>query len=1086
MIQVSASVFSQSNKLTFSYTDTSIKEVLQEIEKTTEIRFLYNEDYIDVNRKVTIEGTEMELDELLSNLFESSDANFRVLEDNLIVIAPCELMQQNVIKGTVTDKNREPLAGVNVVVTGTTTGTLTDINGRYSLEIPEGAKTLTFSFVGMETIEITIGTLTRIDATMTESAIGLDEVVVIGYGTVKKSDLTGSVSTLNGELITERNSTQVSTALQGTMSGVLVTRNNNAPGATANISIRGITTIGDSNPLIIIDGVPANNINDINPNDIQNISVLKDAASASIYGSRAAAGVILVTTKRAKVGELNLDYKAEFGIETPTQIPEYVDVIRYMQIVNELRWNDNKNDENEFPLYPKNIVDNYISLNAENPDLYPNTDWVDLILEKFAPRQSHILSVSAGTNSIRSKLTLAYDKTDGLYMSRNYDRITSRFNNDVTINKFLSATLDMFFKRSIKKQPSRDPMYNMLISAPVYAAEWSDGRVAEGKTGDNIYGQIKYGGFINNWYNQIGGKLSLDLTPFKDLKLSAIFSPSLGFDKTKNFQKKIPYTAWDDPTLILANLKWAMSTDLYEDRNDNYQATIQFLANYNKVIGGHNINFLGGYENYYSYYENLGASREQYDLTSFPYLNLGPLTYRGNSGNAWENAYRSWFGRVMYNYKNKYYLQSNVRFDASSRFHADYRWGSFPSFSAGWVLTEESFMKNIPTLSYLKLRASYGSLGNDRIGNYPYQATIAFANAYFHRGSIVYASQTAAQQQYAIPDISWEKTQSSDIGFDAGLFKNKLRLTFDYYLKTTSDMLLALEIPDYMGFTNPDQNTGKMKTKGWEFEANYNNQAGKLNYSVSFNISDFKSTMGYLGGTEFLGDQIKREGSEFNEWYGYVSDGLYQTDEEVANSATTSPNIRAGDIKYVDLSGPDGEPDGKITPEYDRVLLGGSLPRFIYGGNIQLDYKGFDISLVIQGIGKQNNRLQGLMVEPLMENWGHIPRILDGNYWSVYNSSEKNLNVTYPRMSHTSLGNNYAMSDYWLINGAYLRIKNISLGYTLPQNFTQNVGINNIRFHVTLSDVLTLDKYPKGWDPEVAVSGYPITSSFVFGVAVKF
>ncbi len=1084
--------YAQATKLNLNMENSTVREVLLEIENMSEFRFLYNSKMVDVDRDVSVEFKDLTIDKALDRLFKDTDAAYQIIDRQVVLFSKNEpvsgndLQQQRTVSGTVTDNSGQPLPGVTVIIKSTTQGTVTNADGNYSLSnIPEDA-TLVFSFVGMRTQEVVVGNQTSINVTLEADVIGIEEVVAIGYGTVRKSDLTGAVATVQGDAVAERRTTQVSQALQGAMAGVMVTRNNNAPGASATIRIRGITTIGDSNPLIIMDGVPVNNINDINPNDIQDISVLKDAASASIYGSRAAAGVILVTTKRAKAGELNLDYNTEYGIETPTQIPEYVDVTRYMQVVNELRWNDNGNDANEYPLYPKDLVDNYMNLNAENPNLYPNTDWVDLILKKNAPRQSHTLSVSAGTNSIRSKLTLAYDKTDALYMGRNYERITSRFNNDVTINKFLSATLDMYFKRSISEQPSIDPMYHMLIAAPVYAAEWSDGRVAGGKDGHNTYGQIKYGGYRNNWYNQVGGKISLDLTPFDGFKLSAIVSPNLGFDKAKNFQKKVPYTASDDPTLVRGTLQWAAATNLYENRNDNYQVTSQVLANYSKTFDSHSINVLGGYENYYAFYENLGASREQYELTSFPYLNLGPLTYRGNSGNAWENAYRSWFGRIMYNYQNRYLIQGNLRYDASSRFHQDYRWGSFPSFSAGWVITEESFMQDIPVLSYFKLRASWGTLGNERIGNYPYQATIGFSDALFFQGSDIVATQTAAQWQYAIRNISWEKTESIDIGFDAGLFDNKLRLTGDYFQKTTKDMLLALEIPDYIGFDNPDQNTGKMETNGWELEAMYSNRVNQFNYSIAFNISDFKSIMGDLGGTEFLGAQITTEGSEFNEWYGYLSDGLFQTAEEVANSAKTSASVKPGDVKYVDISGPDGVPDGRITPEYDRVLLGGSLPRYMYGGNIRLDYRGFDFSMVIQGVGKQNNRLSGLMVEPIPENWGHIPKILDGEYWSVYNTAEENLNANYPRMSRVSLGNNYAMSDYWLINGAYLRLKNISLGYTIPRNIVEHISMSNLRLYVTLSDIYTFNHYPKGWDPEVSASGYPITSSFIFGVSVKF
>jgi TonB-linked SusC/RagA family outer membrane protein len=495
---------------------------------------------------------------------------------------------------------------------------------------------------------------------------------------------------------------------------------------------------------------------------------------------------------------------------------------------------------------------------------------------------------------------------------------------------------------------------------------------------------------------------------------------------------------------------------------------------------------LAGYEYYYAYYERLRASRDQYDLNSFPYLNLGPLEFRDNEGNAWENAYRSFFGRFMYNYMSKYLIQANIRFDASSRFHEDYRWGSFPSFSLGWVVSEESFMESLNFLSFLKLRGSWGSLGNERIGNYPYQATIGFNNALFYQGNNVIAAQTAAQSAYAIENISWETTESYNIGLDANFLDNRLRFTGDYFQKETKDMLLALEIPDFMGFENPDQNTGVMETTGWEANISWNNSVGELGYSVSFNISDFESVMGNLGGTEFLGDKIKIEGSEFDEWYGYRTDGLFQTQEEVENSAVLNNKTSPGDVKYVDISGPDGVPDGIISPEYDRVLLGGSLPRMMYGGNVRLDYKGFDFSVVIQGVGKQNARLTRYMVMPFREGWGNVPAILENNYWSRYNSNEKNENVKYPRLTRAAQGNNYSMSDYWLFNGRYIRLKNLTLGYRLPQTLTQKINMKGIRIYVSVSDFFTLNKYPEGWDPEVRESDYPMTTTAIAGLSVDF
>ena len=992
------------------------------------------------------------------------------------------------VTGKVTDSNNEALPGASILVKGTTIGVISDLNGEFEINIPNDMDdpVLIVSFIGYVNQEISVKNQSDVNISLEENLSSLEEVVVVGYGTQKKSDLTGAVSTISGGDIAERKTAQVSQALQGTVPGVMVTRNNNSPGSSASIRIRGITTIGDSNPLIIVDGVPMNSIDNINSNDIESISVLKDAASASIYGSRAAAGVIVVTTKRAKKGDLSLNYNYEYGIETPTTLPEYVDVTRYMQIANELRWNDNGNNANEFPLYTQDVIENYNELNSQNPDLYPNTDWVNLILKKSAPRQRHAINVAGGSEAIKTKASIVYDKFDGLFLGRDFERVNTRINTDGKITKRLGFTADIFFRREVQNQPSIDPMYNMFISAPIYAAEWSDGRVAEGKTGNNIYGQIKYGGFRQSTENQIGGRVAINYELIDGLNLSAVLSPNFSFNKGKNFQKRVPYYAYDDPTVYMGTLQWANSTNLSESRNDNYQVTTQFLATYDKSFGKHNFNFLLGNESYEAFYENLGASRDQYLLDNFPYLDLGPLEFRGNSGNAYENAYNSYFGRVSYNYAEKYFLQGNLRYDASSRFAEDYRWGSFPSFSAGWVLTQEDFLKGNGFISFMKLRASYGNLGNERIGNYPYQSSIGFSNVLFHQGSNVVSSQSAAQWQYAIADISWEKTSSYNIGLDANFFNYRLMLSGEYFEKTTSDMLLPLEIPDYIGFDNPDQNTGKMYTKGWELELSWADDLGDLGYSVGFNISDFKSTMGDLGGIQFLGDQVRMEGSQFDEWYGYKSEGLFQNKEEVDNSPVLNSSVKPGDVKYKDISGPNGKPDGKISPEYDRVLLGGSMPRYLYGGNIRLNYKNFDFSLVIQGVGKQNARMSGLMVQPLPENWGHVPKIIDGNYWSTYNTPEQNLGVRYPRLSRTSDGNNMAMSDYWMIEGGYFRLKNISLGYTIPVGILDRIGVNSLRVYGNASDVFTINSYPKGWDPEVALSGYPITSSFVLGANIQF
>jgi len=1095
-----SNTYSHAAKLTLNAENRTIEQVMDDIEMQSEFYFIFNQKQIDVNRIVDIQAEKSLISEILPELFKGTNVNYAILDRKILltienihgdiatIANPVIDSQQNQITGTVTDASTgESMPGVNIVVKGTTIGTLTDTDGRYSISVTGGDMVLTFSFVGYKSQDINISGRTTINVQMEPGLETLEEVVVIGYGTVKKSDLTGAVSSIKGDVIANRETTQISHALQGAIPGIVVTRNNSAPGSTATIRIRGITTIGDSNPLIIVDGIPVSNINDVNPNDILDITVLKDAASASIYGSRAAAGVILVNTKRASLGERSFVYSYKYGFEKPTEMPRNVDVTRYLEMANEQRWNDSGNGANEYPTFSKEYVENYVSMNAQNPDLYPITDWNDLIFKDFAPRESHDINFITGTKNISTNASFSYEKENGLYYNNNYKRLTARINNDLTINNFLSASIDFYYKNAIRKLPSvSDIVYLTRRMPPQYAAEWSDGRVASGKIGDNPWGRLKYGGFNNNWTNQLGGKVSIDINPFKGFKFTTVVAPSMYFYKSKWFNKQVPYYAWDDPTIFEGYLDSQVITSLGEERNDNYNITTQFLANYQTALGLHNLNILAGNENYYAFYEDLGASRDEFELTSFPYLNLGSLEYRDNAGVAYENAYQSYFGRIMYNYANKYFLQTNIRLDGSSRFAKDYRWGIFPSFSAGWVISEESFMDNVPGVTYLKLRGSWGALGNERIGNYPYQATFAFTNALFYRGSNIVSAQGAAQQQYAIESISWEKTESTNFGFDASLFDNHFRFTGDYYVKTTKDMLLPLEIPDFIGFDNPDQNTGKMKTHGWEIEAGWNDSFGKFDLSVSANLSDFKSVMGDLGGTEFLGSQIKREGSEFNEWYGYKSAGLFQTQEEVSGSAVTSSAVKPGDVKYVDISGPSGVPDGLISPEYDRVLLGGSLPRYMYGGNILLGYRNFDFQLVIQGVGKQKARIEENMARPLQTQNTAVPEFIEENYWSMYNTSEKNLNAKYPRLSEVTPGNNYAMSDFWLFDGSYFRLKNITLGYNIPENLTERISIKDLRFYTSITDLFSLNKYPRGWDPEVAATSYPITTSFIFGLMVKF
>jgi TonB-linked SusC/RagA family outer membrane protein len=1093
LFQVSATSYSQVTHLNLKFEKETLENVFNKIEGNSEFSIFYKNDLIRNSSEISGEFKNALISEILDGVLKSENLSY-IVKDRLIIIVPkgkgeSELnsQQQKSLTGKVTDKTGVSLTGVSVVIKGTNTGTITDVNGNYSLSnIPANA-ILKCSFIGMKIYEVPVGSQTKIDVVMEEETLNLDEVVVIGYGTVKKQDLTGSVASLSGNVLTERKTMKVAQALQGAISGVTVTRSGDSPGSDASISIRGITTIGTSTPYVLIDGVPGS-LSNVNPNDIENISVLKDAASASIYGSKAAAGVILVTTKRAKTNQFDLNYNFEFGFDRPTTLPTYLGAAAFMRVKNEEKWNDNKNTGSEYPTYSQDLIENYSTLHAGNPDQYPETDWLGLLLNDKAPRQSHRLSFTAGAKNIRTKVSIADDKTDGMYNGVSFERITIRANNDITINKYLSASVDLNYIRSLNRQTAFNgkTFIGQNVSAN-YAAFWSDGRVAEGQTAYNPVALIKYGGFNNDWTNLGGGKITIDLTPVDGLKISGTFAPNLSNGKSKMFKKAIPYTRWNEPDIIAGYINMeggSRTTSLAETRPDGYNYTAQFIINYQKAIGDHNVNLMAGYENYYSFNESMSAFSDQYKLQSYPYLDLANANYLSVGGSASEYASRSFFGRILYDYKNKYLFQANARYDGSSRFYKDYRWGLFPSFSAGWVISKESFLENVSPISFLKIRASWGSLGNERIGTYPYQSTVSFGGNPMFQGNSVTAVQNASITKFAIQDISWETTESFDIGLDVAFFDNKLSITGDYYKKTTKDMLLALEIPDYMGLDNPDQNTGKMNTNGWEFEIRYNNKLGDINYSVSCNLSDFKSVMGDLGGTQFLGNKVKFEGSEFNEWYGYKSDGIYQSAEELVGSPVLNTTVSVGDIRYVDISGPEGVPDGKITPDYDRVLLGGSLPRYLYGGNVSLDYKGFDFSMAFQGVGKQNSQTTNLMIYP--EN-SDIPTNLAGNYWSYHNTAEQNLGVKYPRLSGNARTATYnTFSDYWLFNGAYFRLKNITLGYSLPSRLANKVLLKNARIYASVSDLFSVDNYLPGWDPETTDTSYWITSSFIMGISVNF
>ncbi len=1086
----------------------TVKSVLSYIESHSKYVFVYGENVKNrLGDKVSMQLQGKSAESILAELCRKAGLKYTISGRQVtITVNPSAKPAQRPsgpagkgkkVTGVIADVNGEPLIGATVKVKGTQNATVTDFDGNYTIEAPEGA-TLEVSYIGFNTQEVKVGSRNSYNIEMAEDNNSLEELVVIGYGMVKKKDLTGSIAAVKGDELVNRRTTMLSNALQGALSGVMVRRSSSAPGSGAgSIHVRGVTTMGDSSPLVIVDGVEGS-LDYVNSNDVESVTVLKDAAAASIYGSKAAAGVILVTTKRgADTGKFQIKYNAEFGWEIPTKQPEMVGLTRYLEMSNELMYNDNP-AAGFFQTYTADQTKNWMKYHETDPNKYPVTDWTDLILKDSAPRMTHTLSVSGGNKTVRTQASLTYDDVDGLYDGRKFQRYMMRLNNDFTISDKLSASLDVFVRHAKSQNKIYDPFSTMRLMPAIYAATWSDGRLAEGKSGSNPYGLLKEGGSSVSHSTQVGGKGSLTFKPFKGFSLQAIVAPYINYQKSKQFQMACGYTLADDPDVFGGYFD--SSSGLYdtnkltEGRNDDWHVTSQVLANYMRDFGKHSLTVMAGFENYFSKSESLGAARDQYVLTNYPYLNIGPEEYMENNGTGSEYTSTSWFGRVLYSYADRYLFQANVRHDGSSRFAKKYRWGTFPSFSAGWVVTEEPFMKKFMEsqnyLSYFKLRGSWGMLGNERIGSnyFPYIALMSFGNTIFYMadGSVVSAN-TARPSVLAVEDITWETTTSTDIGFDANFFNNRLRLTFDYYWKKTTDMLLAIQIPYTMGYDAPNTNAGEMSTHGYDIDVTWQDNIGDFNYSVSVNFSDFLSKIDYINNSDIIsGGKIKRAGTYFNEWYGYICDGIYQTQEEVNNSATTSSTVTVGDLKYRDISGPDGVPDGVISPEYDRVPLGNSLPRYQYGGQINASWRGIDLSMAFQGVGSQKSYLDRAMVEPLRNNYGNIPAILEGKYWSPFNTDEQNANAFYPRLSSVSKNNNYATSDHWIFDGGYFRMKNITLGYTLPQQWTRYIGIDRTRFYVSASDLFCISDFPDGWDPEMGVSSYPITTSVVFGIQVTF
>ncbi len=623
--------------------DSTVKQVFDYIERHSKYVFVYDQHVKNLlTKKVNVATKGKSVEDILAAVCSQTGLKYHI-NDRQVTISLGEKVNKQTfqreskrtagrkIKGVVGDGNNEPLIGATVKVKGTNIVTVTDMDGNFELEVPSGAE-LVVSYIGFndQTVKIS-GSKSKYDVELQENTNSLDELVVIGYGTVKKKDLTGAVAAVKGDELVNKRTTMLSNALQGSLSGVTVSRNSSAPGSGASsIRVRGITTIGESSPLVIVDGVEST-LDYVNANDVESISVLKDAAAASIYGSKAAAGVILVTTKRGNdTGKIDLKYNAEFGWEIRTKQPSMVGVTRYLEMNNELQYNDNPSG-GFFQVYTADQTKNWVKYNQTDPNNYPITDWQGLILNSSAPRMTHSLTVSGGNKAVKSVATLTYDEVDGLYDGRGFQRYMFRANNDFNINKKLSASLDVSIRHAKSRNQIYDPFSTMRLMPAIYPAMWSDGRIASGKSGANPYGLLKNGGSTVSHSTQLSGKGSLTYKPLTGLSLSAIISPFINYQKNKQFKLACWYTLPDDPDVIGGYLDAGSlyaTNKLTEGRNDNWHVTSQLLANYMRTFGKHDITVMAGFENYYMKSENLSAARDQYELTNYPFLNIGSEDFR--------------------------------------------------------------------------------------------------------------------------------------------------------------------------------------------------------------------------------------------------------------------------------------------------------------------------------------------------------------------------------------------------------------------------------------------------------------------------
>lgn len=1073
---------SQNAKVSIRMNNVKLDKILNEIENQTDYLFIYN-NQVDINKITSVKVKNEAVAQVLDRILSGTGINYELEGTHIILtteaIKDLHAQQQaKTVTGTVTDVNGEPIIGANIRIKGTTTGTITDIDGNFSIEA-EPQSVIEVSYIGYLTQETVINNQKSIRFLLKEDTKTLDEVVVIGYGVQKKADLTGSVANINTEKLNTQSNANIGQALQGKIAGVDIVSQGGAPGSGTRIMVRGIGTLNNASPLYIVDGMYMNSIDHINPNDIASIDVLKDASSAAIYGSRAANGVIIVTTKEGSntEGKPIIDLSVNLGISTASKFLDMLDAKGWAEVTTIAR-----------QAIGKPALDMATDL-ANKPD----NDWQDIMFRP-ALMQNYNLSVKGGGKYSTYYTGLGYFNQDGIVIGTNYQRYNIQSKNDYKRGIF-SAGTNLIISFSHDKplhQELRGGMIGTILQSVPTLEKYDDTR--EGGYG-GTYGDVVniphplaiIDDNIMDRYNEnvkIFANLYAQIELFKGLKYKLNLTPDFSFERYKNYLNKYDF-----------GLATNSITQLTERQRRRRNILVENLLTFDRTFGEHKISALAGYtyqdsrfRHIQAYGEGLPQGLEEIDAAT---------TNRSNEGNSWRSVLTSILGRIFYSYQNKYLFTATIRRDGSSKFGKNNRYGYFPSFSLGWNVAEEKFMENVHWLDQLKLRGGYGVLGNQEIDNYQYSSTITTGINYPDgNGGLL---QGAFPKNFANPDIKWEETAMTNVGIDFMAFNNRLSLTADYYVKNTKDILLTVPIPISSGGANdPIRNAGKIRNNGFEFNLGWMDQPNPdISYGInligSFNknkVIAMGSESGSIKGgstNQNITTSETKAGYPIGGYWLIPTAGYFNSQEEVdayaKDGKKIQPAAEPGDIKFVDANN-----DGVINDD-DRVFQGSPFPDFTFALNGNMRYKNFDLSIGLQGVlGNKIYNATRQTLEDVTKGSNFLASCLD--YWTP-----ENKNASHPRLTWDDPNRNTrAESDRYLENGSYLRLRSVQLGYTFPQTWFKG-AIQHARVYINAENLFTITSY-SGYSPDVNADNanyrgfdnfiYPTNRTFMLGLNVTF